>query len=472
MIERKQILVIESGTSLLGGHMDRLEKNRYQVTVVSTPRKALAHVRSTPFSLIVLDKALSPRHTDLARLLSRTEAVPKIVVSCDGRFTGIPQWLRHGAAAHIHAPFEYGEFRQLMEQVQERARCAWNLSKVQSELELVQRELREIRDFSRSLGSALRLDEVETLISNRAKSALGAEASLLYLMDKDSGWLLCEKSQGTRKSEAEILRFRSGEGVAGTVVEQGRPMLVPRVDGHLPYRMTPRQLAFYKGRSVMCLPLKGVGDLVGAVEVVSRKGTPAYSEDDLAFFMRLMDQAPTAIDRARTYQRATDMAMADDLTGLFNLRYLTSVIDAEVERGQRYGVVVSVIFMDLDHFKDVNDSKGHLVGSKVLVEVADLLRDCLRSVDVVARYGGDEFVVVLPQTSLDSAFAIAERLRRTMEKSVFLADEGHAIRLTASFGVTSYPEVAKSKEELLRMADEAMYMAKTRSRNSVYAMRY
>ncbi len=472
MIERKHILVIESGTSLLGAHLDRLEKNRYQVTVASTPRKALAHVRSTPFSLIVLDKALSPRHTELARLLSRTEAVPKIVVSCDGRFTGIPQWLRQGAAGHIHAPFEYGEFRQLMEQVQERARSEGTLSRVQRELDLLQHELREIRDFGRALGSALRLDDVETIISHRAKSALGAEASLLYLLDQDSGWVLCDKSHGTRKSNAEVLRFRPGEGVAGAVVDQGRPVLVPQVDGHIPYRMTPRQLAFYRGRSVMCVPLKGVGDVLGAVEVVGRKRTPAYSEDDLAFFVRLMDQAPSALDRARSYQRATDMAMADDLTGLFNLRYLTSVIDAEVERGQRYGVVVSVIFMDLDHFKDVNDSKGHLVGSKVLVEVADLLRDCLRSVDVVARYGGDEFVVVLPQTSLDAAFAIAERLRRTMEKSVFLEDEGHAIRLTASFGVTSYPEVAKSKEELLRMADEAMYMAKTRSRNSVYAMRY
>jgi len=212
--------------------------------------------------------------------------------------------------------------------------------------------------------------------------------------------------------------------------------------------------------------------MLGAVEAVGRKRKSAFTENDLLQFARLMDQAAWAMERASAYRRTADMAMTDDLTGLFNLRYLTSVIDTEVERGQRYGVVVSVIFMDVDHFKDVNDSKGHIVGSKVLVEVADVLRQSLRTVDIVARYGGDEFVAVLPQTSLDAAFSIAERLRKTIERSIFLGSEGYALRLTASFGVTAYPEAAKSKEELLRMADEAMYMAKTRSRNSVYAMRY
>jgi diguanylate cyclase (GGDEF)-like protein len=126
--------------------------------------------------------------------------------------------------------------------------------------------------------------------------------------------------------------------------------------------------------------------------------------------------------------------------------------------------------MDLDFFKYVNDNYGHLVGSKVLVETGQLLLNQLRRTDVVARYGGDEFVMVLPQTLPQSAKTIAERIRKRMERNVFLEKEGFNIKITASFGVASYPESAKSKEDLLRLADEAMYMVKHLNRNGVYAI--
>jgi diguanylate cyclase (GGDEF)-like protein len=126
--------------------------------------------------------------------------------------------------------------------------------------------------------------------------------------------------------------------------------------------------------------------------------------------------------------------------------------------------------MDIDYFKTINDNFGHLVGSKLLVEIGQILIKSLRSIDIVARYGGDEFVVVLPQTPPSAAVQIAERIRRSVEKNVFLKREGYSLRLTASFGIASYPESAKSKEDLLRLADEAMYHVKYRTRNGVYAI--
>jgi diguanylate cyclase (GGDEF)-like protein len=126
--------------------------------------------------------------------------------------------------------------------------------------------------------------------------------------------------------------------------------------------------------------------------------------------------------------------------------------------------------MDVDHFKIINDNYGHLVGSKLLVEMGQLLLKSLRTVDIVARYGGDEFVIVLPQTPPNSAIQIAERIRKSVENNVFLKKEGYSLKLTASFGVASYPESASSKEELLRLADEAMYRVKYQTRNGVYAI--
>jgi diguanylate cyclase (GGDEF)-like protein len=195
-----------------------------------------------------------------------------------------------------------------------------------------------------------------------------------------------------------------------------------------------------------------------------------FTEEDLSALMKLIDQAAIAIEIASLYQRMADLVITDDLTKLFNTRYLNRTIEMEIQRSVRYHSSVSLIFMDIDYFKNINDRYGHLVGSKVLVEMGQLLLKNLRTVDIVTRYGGDEFVIVLPQTPPSAATQIAERIRISIEKNVFMKKEGYSLKMTASFGVTSYPESAKSKEELIKLADEAMYKIKYQRGNGVYAI--
>lgn len=157
----------------------------------------------------------------------------------------------------------------------------------------------------------------------------------------------------------------------------------------------------------------------------------------------------------------------DDITGLYNTRYLEIVLDREFSLAKRNKTPFTVLFLDLDHFKKINDSHGHLVGSRILNEVGQEIKKTLRESDITFRYGGDEFVMVLTQTQLKDALMVAERIRAKIEKKRFLARENMDIRLTASIGVAAYPEHAVSKEQILKAADQALYGSKRETRNRV-----
>jgi diguanylate cyclase (GGDEF)-like protein len=177
-----------------------------------------------------------------------------------------------------------------------------------------------------------------------------------------------------------------------------------------------------------------------------------------------------ALDTVLHLQRVEALSVTDDLTGLYNSRYLDQVLRRESKRASRSGRPLSLLFIDLDGFKSVNDKHGHLCGSRALVEAASVIRRCARETDVPARFGGDEFALVLPDTGSEGAVAVAERLRERIAAHAFLANEGLTISLTASVGVATLPDVAASAEGLIKAADTAMYRVKDRGKNGVILM--
>ena len=166
-------------------------------------------------------------------------------------------------------------------------------------------------------------------------------------------------------------------------------------------------------------------------------------------------------------QRIHELTILDDCTALYNARHLRFVLDAEIYRSTRYGYEFSALFIDLDHFKQVNDGYGHLVGSKLLWMIGDVLKSNLRLIDSAFRYGGDEFVVLLPQTSKANALRVARRVRDLLNSKVFFSEENLNIKVTASFGVATFPGDGRSHREILRSADEAMYLVKNTTRNNI-----
>jgi diguanylate cyclase (GGDEF)-like protein len=168
-------------------------------------------------------------------------------------------------------------------------------------------------------------------------------------------------------------------------------------------------------------------------------------------------------------KRIHELTITDDCTSLYNARHMGFILETEIYRSQRYNYQFSLVFIDLDHFKQVNDTHGHLVGSRLLAEIGNALKAHCRLIDFAFRYGGDEFVILLPQTAKDNALNVARRLHKLIRETLWLNEEGLGIRVTPSLGVASYPTDSRTKEGLLHLADEAMYLVKNTNRDSVAA---
>jgi diguanylate cyclase (GGDEF)-like protein len=219
------------------------------------------------------------------------------------------------------------------------------------------------------------------------------------------------------------------------------------------------------------LPLECRGRVVAALVGVDRAAAarePVLAPATLSALCRALEPGGIALDNAIRVQRAEALSVTDDLTQLYNSRYLSQVLRRETKRASRSGRPLSLLFIDLDGFKSINDTHGHLFGSRALVEAAGLIRQSARETDVVARFGGDEFALILPDTGSEGAAAVGERVRERVDAHAFLRGDGLDIHLTVSVGVATLPDVAASAEALIQAADEAMYHVKDHGKNGIY----
>ena len=219
-------------------------------------------------------------------------------------------------------------------------------------------------------------------------------------------------------------------------------------------------------QSIICVPLKSKLRVLGVIQLVN-VNMNHFTEAESFFLQSLCDYAAIAIENARSVERIQELTITDDCTGLYNARHLYKTLESEVYRSSRFGYEFSVLFIDLDHFKQVNDTHGHLIGSKLLAEIGYLIKAQLRLIDFAFRYGGDEFVVLLPQTSKDAALVVARRLRDSLRASCFCKEESLNLNVRASMGLATYPHDAKTPHDVIRQADEMMYMVKNSTRDNI-----
>lgn len=321
--------------------------------------------------------------------------------------------------------------------------------------------------IGKTLTSSLELHEVLNKIMDHISRLIKPKSWSLLLLDEKTDELYFQILVGEGISpELKKRRIKVGDGIAGTVAKTGEPITLPlseiaETDTILREINSPRT------SSVVCVPLKSKGRVLGVIELVKDTGKDSLSEDERILLMTLADYAAIAIENAMYFKKVQELSIKDDVTSLYNSRHMHNVLDSELKRAKRYGKPLSLIFLDLDFFKNINDNYGHLIGSQLLREVAELLKKNLREIDVATRYGGDEFVLILPETDKEGALKVAYRLRNAMREHIFLKSEKIAVRITASFGVASFPEDTDNKLDLIRLADQAMYRVKLRSRDDV-----
>jgi diguanylate cyclase (GGDEF)-like protein len=323
-----------------------------------------------------------------------------------------------------------------------------------------------LTDIVKTANSILEPRKVIELVMAKIQQLIPSEAWSMLLVDEQSQELTFELALGDKGKDVSSYRVKIGEGVAGWVAQTGQPAIVNDV-AHDP-RFTRKfdEKTQFDTRSILCAPLISRGRTIGVVEIINRVGG-RFTHADLDLLLSLVEPCAIAIENAILFQRTEQLTITDDLTKLFNSRYLNLYLGREIKRCKRHGIPLSVIFLDLDGFKGVNDQYGHLAGSGTLAEVGVILGRGVRESDILARYGGDEFVVVLPETAAPGALVIAERLRKSIEEHRFLEAQGLSAHISASFGISSYPDHALSPEGLIQKADQAMYRVKEREKNGI-----
>ena len=336
------------------------------------------------------------------------------------------------------------------------------------ELQRTVDELAVLNEIGKALTSSLDIGEVMHVILAKVSELLKPRNWSLLLKDQPTGELYFHAAVGAGSDQLLGLRIKPGEGIAGWVAQHNLPLLVPDVAKDARFASRFDDASRFHTASILCVPLAFKGRTLGVIELVNSDGDPVFSEEDLRILSTVAEFSAIAIENARNFHKVQELTVLDDHTGLFNSRHMKRQLESEVVRATRFGHPVSLIFFDLDHFKQVNDTHGHQAGSRVLHEVGKLLLKTLRSTDVPVRYGGDEFVILMPETSKDQAIAAARRIGGEIAREEFLADQSYGpLKLTASLGVAVFPDDARDPESLLRVADEAMYRVKATIRGGV-----
>ncbi|MFL5578259.1 MAG: diguanylate cyclase [Gemmatimonadaceae bacterium] len=484
-----RILIVDDDPAILHTLTWILKENGYDVVSAHGGDGLLESLAEHAPDLLLLDVMMPD--LDGFQLLERVKAddrwrdLPVLMVSALPPEDATVRTLGLGAADFIRKPFRV---RELLARIQAQLRQREVLRAAREALRSTERELvrareeaesrRKLMDILHEVTSDLSSDEIFHILARRVARALDISHCSVVLArpgDRVGVVATAYENPGLRNLEIQIDRYPE----IRAALDHGRVVLIEDLRTSALYENVRRAWAAEGTRvairSVIALPFTLDRLQAGVFFLRRTEAEPPLTREDAEFADAVIKAAVASIQRAQLIEsaradnaRLEALAHTDPLTQTLNRRAMTLRLGAELERARRYDSVVTLLLLDLDHFKKINDGYGHLVGDEVLREVAVLLANAVRSVDVVARYGGEEFVVVLPETGEEGAVSFAERIRERIASQPFGGAEGARLSMTASIGVATYPAPGvEGVEDLFSRADAALYRAKAEGRNRV-----
>ena len=326
-------------------------------------------------------------------------------------------------------------------------------------------DLLVFHQLTRSLTSSFELDAILRAILEQMERIVQAELWTLLMLDQAKQELYYAIAAGGNQSKLRDLRVKVGEGVAGWVVEHGETLIIPEAHAD------PRVIKFgppqpRKVKSLIALPLRGRKGTHGVIEIFNPRAEQ-MNDYTIAFLHILADHAAIAIENARDVTRIQQLTIRDDTTGLFNVRHLYEELSRELSLCAAEQRPVSIAFLDLDRFKRVNDEHGHLIGSELLAKVAARLQQLSRPQDQCFRYGGDEFVLLMPCTAAPAALTQTAKLHHALLHTDFRMKGGLRLSVSASVGIATAPADGASLHAIIGSADARMYAVKNSGRGQI-----
>jgi diguanylate cyclase (GGDEF)-like protein len=329
-----------------------------------------------------------------------------------------------------------------------------------------QQGLSTLTELMRKSASTLAVSDLFQEVLERSSESVGAEQASLMLLDEDRNELVVKAIKGLNPKIVEALRIRPGEGISGIVFAEGKPLLVSNLETD--ERVLQEKRPRYRTRSFVSLPLRTDDRTIGVLNVADKASGDPFTPYDLDLLTSIATYTMIAVQRSEFHRRTEELkqiSITDSLTGLLNRGHFQERLAEEIERFKRHKLPFSLIMIDIDDFKRLNDTHGHVVGDEALVATARSIRNSIRAIDMAARYGGEEFTVILPQTAKQAARTMAQRIGRAVARTPIQTTKGVVLYLTVSLGAASFPDDATTGDELLQRADQAMYEAKRRGKN-------
>jgi len=446
-----------------------LSGHNHQSILASDEKEVISAVKEHEIDLILVDAELASRkNLHLLKHLRQANPDIPVVLSISKKVAkDAREQLRRGLYDYINKPFGHEELLLAVERGLERRRLQNENRHLLGDLKQRIRELSTFNTIAKTLNSTLNLKEVLDIVMGKIKELIKAEAWSILMLDEKTNELVFEVAIGEKGQQVKEMRLGMGQGVAGWVAQNQRPVIVPDTSKDQRFFKGLDQKTGFRTKSIIATPLVSRGRLIGVVEIINKLGGATFDEKDLVLLQTLTDHAAIAIENARLYEKARRLSITDDLTGLFNSRHCDMFLKKAMEEAVKKDKPLSLIFIDLDHMKEVDDTYGHLMGGHALKEVADRIAKEVTPPDMASRYGGDEYVIILPRKDSQQALKLAETIRQRIEAEPFLTDHKLACRITASIGIASYPENSQTTDEMFSKADKAMYQVKESGKNRV-----